>query len=308
MRLADLGGLSEIDVREEDKVVRVLVGDSWFAGHETAKALKEKLGIRFVGNVKTAHMGYPIEQLRWDLSSTSRGDHVVYKLEGEEEYAVGWNDHHFKTFIATAGTTSAGLQAKRKRQNDDGQTFYREVKRPRVLQDYYEACGRIDLHNKYRQGILRLEKFWKTVKWNSRVMTSILSSSMVDAFCAWEHHFPPSDPDDDIPSRLKLFVSHVIDEIKPKMDKDPSELIHDDLHPCQLELIGKRRGKEGKTKGKILTKQARCTMCKKRRNRGKDGRSTRTSWRCKAHPGVYLCAEHAGPCLALHREEQGGSC
>jgi hypothetical protein len=55
LRLADLAGLGELHLREEDKVQRLLVGDSWFAGHATAKALLEKLGVRFVGNVKTAH-------------------------------------------------------------------------------------------------------------------------------------------------------------------------------------------------------------------------------------------------------------
>ena len=38
LRLPCFVGLSEIDTREEDKVVRLVIGDSWFAGHETAKA------------------------------------------------------------------------------------------------------------------------------------------------------------------------------------------------------------------------------------------------------------------------------
>ena len=65
--------------------------------------------------------GFPIDQLRWDLSKTERGDHVVYKMEGEENiHAVGWNDHHFKTFITTGSVSTAGTDAKRKRQTDDG--------------------------------------------------------------------------------------------------------------------------------------------------------------------------------------------
>ena len=39
---------------------RLLVGDSWFVGHATAKALLEKPGVHFFGNVKTAHSGCPI--------------------------------------------------------------------------------------------------------------------------------------------------------------------------------------------------------------------------------------------------------
>jgi hypothetical protein len=307
LRLADFAGLGEQHLREEDKVQRLLVGDSWFAGYATAKALMDELGVHFVGNVKTAHRGYPIDQLRWDLSKTQRGDHVVYKLEGEEHmYAVGWNDHHFKTFVATGGTSAAGITAKRKRQTDTGQTFYKEVKRPKVMQDYYEACGQIDLHNNFRQGQLRLEKFFRTHKWHTRVMTSILSSSMVDAFRAWEHHFPPSEEDrleGDTGSRLKTFVARVIEEIMPNDNNDEPEDVEES--ECQLELIGKRRGKTGKTKGKMLTKQLRCNMCRKSGRKGKDGKSTRSGYRCKAHPDVTLCAEHAGPCLMEHREEHG---
>ena len=115
VRLAEGAGLSEKGVREEDLASRLLVGDSRFAGHATASALWNELRVHFVGNVKTAHSGFPIEQLRWDLMNTERGTHVVYQLQGENEFAVGWNDHHFKTFVATGGGLStAGSMAKKK--------------------------------------------------------------------------------------------------------------------------------------------------------------------------------------------------
>jgi len=201
-------------VRAEDKVARLLVGDSWFASQQTADALMKELGVHFVGNVKTATVGFPIEQLRWDLGGTQRGDHVVYKLEGEDLWAVGWNDCHYKTFVVSGGTTTAGTNAKRKRQDANGRTFFKEVKRPRVVQEYYTACGEIDMHNNFRQGQLRLEKFHQTRKWNSRVLTSILSSTMVDAYRAYEHHFPAGalgGAPDELQSGLKSFVAKVID-------------------------------------------------------------------------------------------------
>ena len=123
--------------------------------------MDKELGLGFIGNVKTAHRGFPLEQCRWDLSTTERGDHVVYKHTNEgdlDAFTVGWNDHHFKTFIATSGTTDEGSQAKRKRQNDLGQTRYKLVKRPKVIEEYYSACGQIDQHNNHRQGGMKLEK------------------------------------------------------------------------------------------------------------------------------------------------------
>jgi hypothetical protein len=80
VRLAHKGGLDESNLREEDKVMRVLVGGSWFASHETAAALLKELQVLFVGNVKAATAKYPLQQLRWDLAETALGDHAVYKL------------------------------------------------------------------------------------------------------------------------------------------------------------------------------------------------------------------------------------
>ena len=310
LRLAKGAGLQEPDtLRAEDKPARVLVGDSWFASLETAKALKEQLGVGFIGNVKTAHKEYPVEQLRWDLAKTQRGDHVVYKLNdtenGEGVWAVGWNDHHYKTFIATSGITSSGREAKRARQNDTGQTFYKQVKRPKVMETYYDACGQIDLHNRHRQGQLRLEKVWKTLKWNNRLLVSILSSTMVDAFKAWEHHFPPAtdaEEEDDLKSRLKEFVWRVIDEVCPSaLEANPSQ-----IDSCRLELIGHRITSTGKQEGLKSTIQERCTQCRINGRKEKNsGRAIRTSFRCALHRDVYLCNASKGPCLQEHMEEHG---
>ena len=50
---------------------RTIIGDSWFASVNTAVALY-KMGLYFVGNVKTGHFGFP---LRWLKDCcTQRGD------------------------------------------------------------------------------------------------------------------------------------------------------------------------------------------------------------------------------------------
>ena len=298
--------MSEKGLREEDKVGRVVLGDSWFASFQTAKAMRDELSLYFVGNIKTAHKDFPLEQMRWDLSDTARGDHTVYKLAGENGprfkcHAVAWNDHHFKTFICTAGSSEAGTQAKRKRHDLDGRTSFKHVKRCKVLQDYYEGCGKIDQHNAHRQGTLKLEKMWKTKKWNARVTVSVLSSCLVDAFLCWERYFP-SDGDHELGSNLKSFVAKVIDEIRP----DPKQAA-DDIESCGPqcvhELIGKYKCKVGKNMGKWCTKQERCTICTKNGYRPDRGRAPRTSFRCKYHPDVYVCAAHKRPCLEQHAKD-----
>jgi hypothetical protein len=82
VRVAHKGGLDESNLREEDEVKRAGRGNhSWFASHETAEALLKELQALFVGNVKTTMAKCPLAQLRWDLTETARGGHVVYKLE-----------------------------------------------------------------------------------------------------------------------------------------------------------------------------------------------------------------------------------
>ena len=89
----------------------MVVGDSWFASFDTAKALKQELGLYFVGNIKTGHAHFPMEQMRWDLTHTERGDHTVYRLMESPLvcHAVAWSDYHYKTFICTAGRLKWGL-------------------------------------------------------------------------------------------------------------------------------------------------------------------------------------------------------
>jgi hypothetical protein len=43
------------------KMARVVFGDSWFASYQSVLALRDKLGLHFVGVIKTAHQSYPLE-------------------------------------------------------------------------------------------------------------------------------------------------------------------------------------------------------------------------------------------------------
>jgi hypothetical protein len=83
---------------------RVVFGDSWFASLQTLQALREKLGVHFVGVIKTGHKGYPLEMCRWSLVDEDRGKSVVFKaVDLPNVWAIGWSDIHFKTFISTQG-------------------------------------------------------------------------------------------------------------------------------------------------------------------------------------------------------------
>ena len=315
LRLAKGAGLDEHQHRrEEDRPFRVLVGDSWFASFQTARALYNELGLRFIGNVKTAHSRYPIDEMRSTLADTDRGDHVVMKYvpsEDEEDeqssnsipiFAVGWNDHHYKTFITNTGTSDAGAPAKKKRQDTSGANYWIDVKRVSVLGTYYKAAGVIDQHNRYRQYLLKLEKIWRTTNWQKRIFMSMIGTTVVDAYLAWKYHrgLPASDEQEDssggFSSRFLSFTASVIKQLDPQ----PTGAINQGATlGCRRVRIGSSTGTNNKKK----PVQKRCTMCSNKKRHGTDNRAPRTIWMCCVHNEVYLCADNqpnGSTCWAEH--------
>ncbi len=167
--------LGENSLAPNNKLQRVIFGDSWFASLETLTALREKLGLHFVGVIKTAHKGYPLEMCRWALVNEDRGKYVVFKqVDLENVWAIGWSDIHFKIFICTQGVSSLGEAADKKRQRADGRNYKIQVDRPRAIEDYQKNMGYVDKHNRFRQNILGLAKLWRTKKWQVRLFLRFL--------------------------------------------------------------------------------------------------------------------------------------
>jgi hypothetical protein len=129
--------IGENSLASDKKLQRVIFGDSWFASVETLTALREKLGLHFVGVIKTAYKGYPLEMCRWALVDQDRGKYVVFKLvDLENVWAIAWSDVHFKTIICTQGASTLGQAADKKMQRVDGRNYTIQVDRPRVIEDY----------------------------------------------------------------------------------------------------------------------------------------------------------------------------
>ena len=68
--------------------------------------------MKFSGPIKTGSAGFPLESLRWTIANVERGEHVVFKLVSvgnapvlveEDIYAIGWSDHHLKSYLTTHG-------------------------------------------------------------------------------------------------------------------------------------------------------------------------------------------------------------
>ena len=73
------------------------------------------------------HGDYPVEAIRWTLSTLDRGDHVVMKNVNAPMWAVGWSDHHYKCYITTHGSSDLGEPATKKRQKANGRNHRIQV-------------------------------------------------------------------------------------------------------------------------------------------------------------------------------------
>ena len=310
--------LGENSLAPNNKLHRVVFGDSWFASLETLTALREKLGLHFVGVIKTAHKGYPIEMCRWALVGEDRGKYVVFKnVEQENVWAIGWSDIHFKTFIATQGVSTLGEAADKKRQRADGRNYKIQVDRPRVIEDYQKNMGYVDRHNGFRQNILGLAKLWRTKKWQVRVILEVFGMALVDSFLLARKFIPRWQQADNSDGVFWKYVTALLPQLaKEYGGGGPTR----SLNKCEQVLIGKTKVETGKSAGRVVAKQMRCVYCSKSNklrkktaedtassDSGTPTRARRTAYTCLCHRDAFCCKEGLGGCWEQHLKEYGSS-
>ena len=311
MRLID--GVGPTDGKK-----RTVYGDSWFMSVATRDALKERYNYHAVGSIKTAHSNFPAEAIRWTLASTERGAKVVFKAEGEELWAIGWNDVHYKLYLATCGHSGPGIPAQKTRQRADGRNTTIDVPRPAVVAEYAMNMGNVDLHNRYRQGEMALHKIWKTHTWQHRMLNELHATTVVDAYLLSKKYLPKwkeNNSDDHHASShffrwLGALMTRMIELIGQNDNIARAEQLGGRDRECKQILIGKKRQQTGTGAGNMKTIQMRCLYCSRRKNyapfdpdtRAKRG-AYRTAWTCSVHGGVYMCRRGKHTCWAEHLQE-----
>ena len=310
--LANLS-LGENALSPDKKLFRVVFGDSWFASYQTVLGLRDKLGLHFVGVIKTAHQSYPLEMCRWALVDEDRGKYVVFKnVELNNIWAIGWSDVHFKTFICTQGVSTWGEAAAKKRQRADGRNYAIQVPRPSVIKDYQKNMGYVDRHNRFRQNLLGLHKLWRTKKWQVRVILDLFGIALVDSFLLARKFIPRWKDAEDTESVFWKYVMTLLPQVASEYEGRQTV----SLYKCEQVLIGKQKVETGKSAGRIVAKQMRCTFCiktnKKRRMTGEENtssdsgtpkRSRRTAYTCLGHREAFSCK--GGECWQQHLKECG---
>ncbi|CAG4997474.1 unnamed protein product [Parnassius apollo] len=86
-------------------------------------------------------------------------------------------------------TTLSGLPSRKRRWDDEGNLFFREVARPKLVQRYFDDAAAIDIHNHIRQDGLALEKAWGTHEWEHRVYASVLGIIETNVYLIFNNFF-----------------------------------------------------------------------------------------------------------------------
>ncbi len=223
-----------------------------------------------------------------------RGEHIVFKCNEEENlWAIGWQDHHYKSYITTHGTTNPGKHADKKRQDKDTNVNFRaKIPRPEFPAKYNQEMGSVDRHNFYRQGVLKLHSTWKTKRWQTRIQLEILALTLDDTFLACRKLLPKWQMEDDDESIFWKFVCHLLPQIDPRPRHERTrEEETDPTARCTQIRLGQKTTLCGKQKGLMRPIQGRCTSCGIRKKlKQLTGNSPRTAWGCVGHRDMFFAA------------------
>ena len=170
---------------------RVVCADSYFASVNTAEEMA-KMGLRFIGVVKTATRKYPMAYLS-NVELLSRGDRTgLIRKDADEQatmMAFVWMDRERRYFVANTSSLAEGEPYTRTRWRQISDEADAEPERveltvaqPQACDIYYKTCGLIDQHNRCRQDTLKMEIKVETKRWWVRVGLGVFAMCVVDSW------------------------------------------------------------------------------------------------------------------------------
>eukprot|EP00977_Amphora_coffeiformis_P024562 scaffold16228_cov210-Amphora_coffeaeformis.AAC.1 len=283
---------------------RVVVADSYFASVQTEQELF-KMGLRFIGVVKTATKGFPMKQLT-SAQFGGRGQWTSFIHIGDgtsadpDLLAFAWVDRNRRYFISLVSNLqeAAPIQRQRLRQVDTKEDATPEkvhltIRQPIASKLYYDNCGCIDQHNRVRQADLSY-LLWKSVTGStesSHDFFSALAEEMIDYGRITRAQLKAID---DLSPTLKCNTKdgNRQEMIKGGGGGGDRDRIGDRFQKCTASSVAsgvgpyitpmKKKCSPGK-EGKLYSEQKRCTECGKK-----------TTWECSEckHNGLTVPVCH----------------
>lgn len=177
---------------------RLIVADSYYSSVDAAVSLYTNHFLYFSGIVKTASYYFPKDFLAAHVYAKP-GDSatLITTRGGVSLVACGWKDSKLKMFISSYGITTPGSPIEKhyfaRRLDTEGHNVHVNVQvpRPRLVQEFYDAFSKVDVHNHLRQAGLHLEETFKTKMWWMRSFMTFVGMIETDAFLAFKHFYCP---------------------------------------------------------------------------------------------------------------------
>ena len=61
------------------------------------------------------------------------------------------------------------------------------VPQTHLIREYFRSANSIDIHNQYRQGLLAIERTWKTKSWVTRIFQTVMGMTLVNGYLAFKY-------------------------------------------------------------------------------------------------------------------------
>ena len=186
---------------------RGVCADSYFASVSSAEEML-RIGLRFIGVVKTATKKFPMTYLSSIEFIEGRGQCEGVVLKDNQGIptmmSYTWMDKDRQYFISKASSLAEGNPYQRIRwrqqeldlnlndnedrgsNNEDPIRQELTVPQPKCSEIYYDVCASIDQHNRHRQDTLRIERKIETKSWDKRVTTSLFGIYVVDTWLMYK--------------------------------------------------------------------------------------------------------------------------
>lgn len=301
---------------------RIICADSAFASVGCANELK-RLGMRFIGVVKTATKQFPMKWLS-EVELSNRGDRkglVARNADGGDVnlLAFVWMDRDRRYFITNTSSLGEGTPVTRERwrqvnqePNADPERVDLVVPQPLACEIYYSTNAAIDNHNRCRQDTLMLERKIETKDWSTRVAHTILGMIIVDSWMVYKAATATLEKQHDF---YTLLAEELIDNTYDTVQGNTPT--NADAGVMNSELLDRTTGagragvdahltptkqKRRRCDGTVTnhSKQGRCRMCLKKTrhicSQCKDDDQAFENpvmWLCHTETGRFCFPEHA---------------
>jgi hypothetical protein len=205
---------------------RSVKGDSAFSSYRTAVECLKR-GLNYCGPVKQCNAGFPKAYLEaWARTPDLQiGSYKVVKtvkvINAQERIIIGlgWlaKKDCLKMFISTYSTTLPGaphIINRVHREIQDGVwqnvNHVRNIPRPRLVEEVFDEINAIDLNDRYRQGYLQMEMYWRTESWWVRLFTTFLGMDFTDCYLAYKFEYLAANGGDETGLKtMKTFLGEL---------------------------------------------------------------------------------------------------